>query len=78
MHDLSEEVLCARWLENPYYQFFCGELSFCHELPFDRSSLTHWRRRLGEAQLADSDGCRPGFRDDLARHSDLMSLAVPR
>jgi hypothetical protein len=18
------EVLCARWLENPYYQFFCG------------------------------------------------------
>ena len=32
MHDLSDEVLCARWLENPYYQFFCGELSFCHRL----------------------------------------------
>jgi transposase, IS5 family len=28
MPDLSDEVLCARWLENPYYQFFCGELSF--------------------------------------------------
>ena len=28
MHDLSDEVLCARRLENPYYQFFCGELSF--------------------------------------------------
>jgi IS5 family transposase len=26
MHDLSDEALCARWLENPYYQFFCGEL----------------------------------------------------
>ncbi len=51
MHDLSDEVLCARWLENPYYQFFCGELSFCHELPFERSSLTHWRQRLGEEQL---------------------------
>jgi transposase, IS5 family len=51
MHDLSDEVLCARWLENPYYQFFCGELSFCHRLPFDRSSLTHWRQRLGEEQL---------------------------
>jgi len=51
MHDLSNEVLCARWLENPYYQFFCGELSFCHQLPFDRSSLTHWRQRLGEEQL---------------------------
>src|ERR1700757_3738389 len=41
MHDLSDEVLCARWLENPYYQFFRGELSFCHRLPFDRSSMTH-------------------------------------
>ena len=51
MHNLADEVLCARWLENPYYQFFCGELSFCHELPFDRSSMTHWRQRLGEEQL---------------------------
>ncbi len=51
MHNLSDEVLCARWIENPYYQFFCGELSFCHKLPFDRSSLTRWRQRLGEEQL---------------------------
>ena len=51
MHNLSDEVLCARWIENPYYQYFCGELSFCHRLPFDRSSLTRWRQRLGEEQL---------------------------
>ena len=51
MENLSDEVLCARWVENPYYQYFCGELSFCHRLPFDRSSLTRWRQRLGEAQL---------------------------
>lgn len=52
MHDLSDEALCARWLENPYYQYFCGEPAFRHELPFDRSSLTRWRQRLGEAQIA--------------------------
>jgi IS5 family transposase len=52
LHDLSDEVLCARWLENPYYQFFCGEESFQHVLPFERSSLTRWRQRLGEAQLS--------------------------
>jgi IS5 family transposase len=51
MHNLSDEALCARWLENPYYQYFCGEESFCHKLPFDRSSLTRWRQRLGEEQL---------------------------
>ena len=51
MHNLSDEVLCARWIENPYYQYFCGELSFCHRLPFDRSSMTRWRQRLAEEQL---------------------------
>jgi IS5 family transposase len=51
MHNLSDEALCARWLENPYNQHFCGEQSFCHKLPFDRSSLTRWRQRLGEEQL---------------------------
>src|SRR6202171_6445239 len=51
MHNLSDEVLCARWIENPYYQFFCGEETFQHAAPFDRSSLTRWRQRLGEEQL---------------------------
>jgi IS5 family transposase len=40
MHDLSDESLCDRWLENPYYQYFCGEEFFRHKLPFDRSSIT--------------------------------------
>jgi IS5 family transposase len=30
---------------------FCGELSFCHRWPFDRSSLTRWRQLLGEVRL---------------------------
>jgi IS5 family transposase len=51
IHNLSDEVLCARWIENPYYQFFCGEQAFQHELPFDRSSMTRWRQRLREEQL---------------------------
>jgi hypothetical protein len=50
MHNLSDERLCDRWLENPYFQFFCGEVVFRHELPFERSSLTRWRQRLGEEQ----------------------------
>ena len=50
--DLSDEDLCARWVENPYFQFFCGEEFFLHELPFDRSSLTRWRQRMGEERVA--------------------------
>src|ERR1700723_689547 len=50
-YDLSDEVLCARWVENPYSQFFSGEEFFQHRLVFDRSSLTRWRNRIGEARL---------------------------
>jgi IS5 family transposase len=52
MHSLSDEQLCARWVENPYFQQFCGEEVFQHAAPFDRSSLTRWRQRLGEERLA--------------------------
>jgi IS5 family transposase len=50
-YDLSDEVLCERWVENPYYQYFCGEEFFQHRLVFDRSSLTRWRTRVGEERL---------------------------
>jgi transposase, IS5 family len=50
-HNLSDEALCARWVENPYYQFFCGEEFFQHELVLDRSSLSNWRGRMGEEKV---------------------------
>ena len=49
--NLSDETLCDRWLENPYYQYFCGMEFFQHRLPFDRSSLSRWRKRLNESDL---------------------------
>lgn len=52
MQSLSDEALCARFLDSPYVQFFCGEQVFRHDLPFDRSSLTRWRQRLGEERLS--------------------------
>jgi IS5 family transposase len=78
MHNLSDEVLCARWLENPYYQYFCGELSFCRKLPFDRSSLTRWRRRLGEDQLAAliQESLSVGHKTGALETKDLERVAV--
>lgn len=32
MHNLSDEVVCDRWVENPYFQYFCGEGFFKHRL----------------------------------------------
>src|SRR5437868_11446768 len=50
-YNLSDEVVCEHWIENPYYQYFCGEEFFQHRLVFDRSSLTRWRQRMGEEKL---------------------------
>jgi IS5 family transposase len=58
MKGLSDEETCAAWLENPYFQAFCGETHFQHRLPFDRSSMTRRRKRIGaddlEALLAET------------------------
>ena len=45
---LSDEALIWTWVENPYWQHFCGETYFQHEPPIDPSSLTRWRKRIGE------------------------------
>jgi transposase, IS5 family len=50
-YNLSDEMVCEQWIENPYYQYFCGEEFFQHRLPLDRSSITNWRHRMGEERL---------------------------
>lgn len=51
MDGVSDEAVCARFLDSPYVQLFCGETHFQHRLPLDRSSLTRWRKRIGPERL---------------------------
>ena len=48
LYALSDEEVVERWVESPYFQFFCGERYFQHEVPCDPSSLVRWRQRIGE------------------------------
>ena len=50
-YDESDESVVARWVENPYWQFFCGLSYMQHELPIDPSSLSKWRKRVGVERL---------------------------
>jgi len=50
-YDESDESVVARWVENPYWQFFCGLCYMQHELPIDPSSLSKWRKRVGVERL---------------------------
>jgi len=47
--DLSDEEVVAAWIENPYWQHFSGMRYFQHRMPIDPSSMTRWRKRLGDA-----------------------------
>jgi transposase, IS5 family len=78
MHDLSDEALCDRFVENPYYQLFCGEEFFRHDLPFDRSSMTRWRQRMGEERLNAllEESLATAIRTDAARPADFTKAIV--
>ena len=78
MHNLSDEALCERWVENPYYQYFCGEECFRHELVFDRSSLTRWRQRMGEERLAAllQESLAVATRTEAMKPSDLSRVII--
>ena len=77
-HNLSDEELCARWIENPCYQLFCGEELFVHKLPFDRSSLTRWRQRMGEEKLVAliQESLNTATRTGAAKPSDFARVIV--
>jgi len=46
--DASDEAVVNTWVENPYWQYFCGEVYLQIHAPLDPSSLTRWRKRIGE------------------------------
>jgi IS5 family transposase len=48
MYNLGDETFVARWIENPYWQYFCGEIYFQYDEPYDPSDFVHFRKRIGE------------------------------
>lgn len=44
----SDESVVERWVENPYWQYFCGYEQLQHELPLHPTTLVKWRNRVGD------------------------------
>jgi IS5 family transposase len=59
MYNLGDETVVERYLENPYWQHFCGEVHFQYKLPFDPSDFVHFRKRIGE------DGMKKIFKQSI-------------
>jgi IS5 family transposase len=49
LENLSDERVVEAWVQNPYYQFFCGMKHFQWEFPCDPTDLVYFRKRIGES-----------------------------
>ncbi len=76
--DLSDEDVVAAWVENPYWQHFSGMSHFQHRMPIDPSSMTHWRKRLGEtgAEQMPRATIEAGMRMRVIRPAELKRINV--
>ena len=48
IYNLGDETVMEQWLQNPYFQYFCGETLFQWKYPCDPSDLVHFRNRIGK------------------------------
>jgi len=77
IYSLSDEEVCERWIDNPYFQYFTGEEFFQHEFPHERSGLSHWRKRLGnKLELLLAETLRVAHDIGALRTRDLARVTV--
>ena len=78
IHKLSDEQLVRGWLENPYWQYFCGESHFQTEWPIDPSSLTRYRQRIEESgcEWLLQQTIRAGLKSGTVRKEHLKRVTV--
>ena len=77
IYALSDEEVCQRWVENPYFQFFTGEEFFQHAFPHERSGLSHWRKRLGDKlELLLAESLRVAHKSGALGTRDLTRVTI--
>jgi transposase, IS5 family len=78
MSGLSDEEVVKVWVENPYWQLFCGYDFLQWKFPLHPSSLSRWRSRLGKQgmQTILRETIRWALAGDVIRESDMTSVIV--
>jgi len=75
-YKVSDEDLPQRWVENPYWQYFCGEQYLQHQFPIDRTTISKWRKRLKETDVEKllAETIRLGLETEIIRENDLEKV----
>jgi IS5 family transposase len=90
MYHYSDKSALVNWIENPYWQHFCGEVHFQHKAPFYYSDFSHFKKRIGKEgeKKIDQLGSEvfgaaylknvtsPGKRGNHGKHGNFLSRAA--
>jgi IS5 family transposase len=77
IYQQSDEGVCARWVESPYFQHFTGETFFQHAFPHERSGLSHWRKRIGDKlDILLQESLRVAHDTGALKKDDLARITV--
>jgi transposase, IS5 family len=76
MNGLSDEEVVKQWVQNPYWQYFCGFDYLQWALPADGSSMTRWRKRIGQEGLEKilAETIAIALRTETAAPKDLQTV----
>jgi len=76
-YTLSDEQVWDRWVQDPYFQYFTGEEFFQHDLPHERSGMSHWRKRIGDKlDILLAETLRLAHDTGALKKSDLARVTV--
>jgi transposase, IS5 family len=77
-YGVSDEEAVERWIESPYWQYFCGMEYFQHEVPMHPTSFVKWRKRLGEkgCEKLLEEIIQVGLRTKVIEEKDFKKVTV--
>jgi len=78
MYGVSDESVVANWIENPYWQYFCGEIYFQHKFPSSSTMLPTFRKRIGTEglDLILQESVRLGLSSGIISSKDCKEVIV--
>ena len=76
--NLSDEALIERWVENGYWQYFCGFEYFQHKPPCDPTSLVKWRNRIGDEGMKKmlQETLRIALKEEALKPEHVLTVIV--
>ena len=78
LENKSDEEAVKCFVQNPYWQYFCGQEYFVHEVPLNPSTLSRWRNKLGidKVEKLLEETINVAKRELLLEEKDLKKLNV--